>query len=493
MKFWKIIETAPEAAAARSWQQWLDGPNLDAMPHHFNSATMVGLLRTGRRVDHLPCEKCGCDHRVQKQGDKFVGICDCGKACEDMHLSAADVSEWQLNLRSLGKAVARDFGFAPILEEMGLNRTIQIALHGIECLPIILTIQPNQESFRNLACQLVARLPEGFILLAPTRRFLDDHSLMLLEQANAKFFDLESNLLRIWSNGRFQVRISGEKLFSSYSRPTVEPASGNETGRMGHVVSDIHKKLSAVESGVGEMLRRVNESQAPLTTPAVSVEGNAANTTTAAAGETNSTVVLPSPRYLLRRGAGLWRVVFEGMEGEIEFGRGISLVAYLLFNPPLGGLHGTELAKLALAQEVVQEASLGAEGDSTLHLIWERAKECKAVLQNPDASEVEKAEAMAELEQLAEVRKVTRANSEGGADKQVRAVRRAIDRLIDKLREAKDRKNDPNPSLRAFGEHLHKYLRIPSARFSGDRRSRARAGAAGRFTYERPDGIIWEE
>jgi len=265
MKFWNIIETAPEAAAARSWKQWLDGPSLDAIPHQFNSATMVGLLRTGRLVDHLPCEKCGCSHRVHRQGATFAGICECGKGCEDMRLSAAEVSEWQLNPRSLGKAVAKAFDLVPTIGDMGLNRTMQIALHGAECLPIILTIQPDLESFRNLVCQLSTRLSGGFILLAPTQRFADDGSLKLLDQANARLFDLESNLLQILANGKFRVRISGEELFSSDSQPTRKPASEDKAGRMGQVVGDIHKKLAAVESGIRDIrdLKRSEVSDSP--------------------------------------------------------------------------------------------------------------------------------------------------------------------------------------------------------------------------------------
>lgn len=207
----------------------------------------------------------------------------------------------------------------------------------------------------------------------------------------------------------------------------------------------------------------------------------------------NGAAVLPSPRYLLRRGAGVWRLVFDGKEGEIDHGRGIALVAYLLFNPPVGGVHGTELAKLAFGQEILQEASLGADGDSTRRMIQKQAKEWMAVMKNPGASDMEKAEAMEHLEQLAETLNVTRADSEGGADKQVRAVRRAIERLIDKLREANDRKNDPHPALRAFGEHLDEHLWKPSSRFGGNRRSRARAGVAGQFTYECPKGVVWAE
>ena len=210
------------------------------------------------------------------------------------------------------------------------------------------------------------------------------------------------------------------------------------------------------------------------------------------AGAIRSAMAPPCPRYLLRRGLGAWRVIFDGREGEIEHGRGISLVACLLFNSPPGGLHGTELAGMAFGQAVVHEASLGPDGDSTRRLIQRQAKECMAVLQDPLASEMERAEATEQLEELAKALKVTRAGSEGGAEKQVRAVRRAIERLIDKLREAKDRSHDPHRALRAFGEHLHEHLRKPSSRFSGSRRTRTRTEVAGRFTYERPNGIVWE-
>ncbi len=199
------------------------------------------------------------------------------------------------------------------------------------------------------------------------------------------------------------------------------------------------------------------------------------------------------PRYLLRKGIGFWRVLFDGMEGEIEDGRGIALVAYLLFNPPQGGLHATELASLVFCHVVVQEASLGADADSTRKLIQKQARAAMAVMQDPSASEMEKCEAKDELKTLAKALNVTRSDSEGNADRQVRAVRRAIERLIDKLRGATDREKRPHAALRAFGEHIDRYIWIPSSRYSGDRRARSRAQVAGRFTYERPEGVNWEE
>jgi hypothetical protein len=453
----------------------------------FDSATQAFLRSTERIVERVPCEKgCGCDHRVVPCLGGFLGVCDCGRGCEEMRLPPVDVKVWKLSLDSLGHQIAKAMGCRPNLVELGLPRTKQVASFGDKSLPLILTIQSSQRDFVSIVEQLITQVPGRFILLAPTNRFAGDDSRTLLRQVKAGFLDFES-ILRLWPNGTIAANKSAEKLLSSCCQPISGPANEDEVGRMGQVVDDIHKKISTVELVVGEMLRKVNESQTPLITPTESI-----NRTTAAAGEIKGTAVLPSPKYLLRRGVGLWRVVFDGMEGEIKSGRGISLVAYLLFNPPLGGLHGTELAKLAFGREVMQEASLGAEGDSTGQLIWKRAKECMVVLQDPDASAIEKAEAKEELEQLADALKMVGTNSEGGADKQVRAVRRAIDRLIDNLREAKDQKNDPNLALRALGEHLHKYLWIPSARFSGNRHSRTRADVAGKFTYERPDGIIWE-
>ena len=97
------------------------------------------------------------------------------------------------------------------------------------------------------------------------------------------------------------------------------------------------------------------------------------------------------------------------------------------------------------------------------------------------------------LEDLAEGLNVTRSDSHGNAEREVRAIRRAIERLIDGLLEARDRRNNPHEALRAFGEHLHRYLWIPSSRFSGSRRSRVRTETAGMFAYERPPDVIWEE
>jgi hypothetical protein len=94
-----------------------------------------------------------------------------------------------------------------------------------------------------------------------------------------------------------------------------------------------------------------------------------------------------------------------------------------------------------------------------------------------------------------EIQKLLKAYRSGGravtgAQQAVDRVRKAIKPFIDELKSANLRAGEANPVLRAFGEHLHKHLWLPSMG------ARGRAGAAGRpgcFTYEPPDGVVWRD
>lgn len=198
-------------------------------------------------------------------------------------------------------------------------------------------------------------------------------------------------------------------------------------------------------------------------------------------------------RYVLRKGKGVWDLVFNGMKTVIKDCRGMALVAQLLFHPPMDGIHGTELAALAFGQSVVQEASLAGDGEAGKKSIKQEAQECLAVIDDPAASEMEKNEARQELDRLEASLKVVNHAPASGAEKQVRAVRRAIERFIRDLRKARDPSKEAQRALRAFGEHLHQFLWIPSSRYGGSRRARVGSGMAGRFVYERPEGMRWAE
>jgi hypothetical protein len=83
--------------------------------------------------------------------------------------------------------------------------------------------------------------------------------------------------------------------------------------------------------------------------------------------------------------------------------------------------------------------------------------------------------------------------TEGNEQRQVRAIRQNIRRLLDRLAAARDARGETDEVLRAFGEHLDQYLWRPSGGGTGGKTSRERAGLAGRFTYEPPLGEKWRE
>ena len=405
--------------------------------------------------------------RMQREKD-FIGFGRNRILVAD--LEPDDIACYELDWTRLGAAIARAFAIRGEYADVGLPDTKQIGLIRGRTLPVFLTVQGD--ALGGEVAKLVLRWPQGLVLFAPTNRCMDANTLALLG-SKAAFFDLRSSV-NITGDGELVARPAAKEAFARFEARPME-AEGVEA--VAEAAASVPALAPAPEP------KEPEPEEKPGRPPLVVEKEAGAVSPTGKAG----------PRYLLRKGAGIWRLVFNGAEGEIHDGRGIALVAYLLFNPPPGGVHGTELASLVFGSAVVQEASLGADGDATRKLIQKEAQGAMAVLTNPLSSEMEKNEAKDELQNLAKALNVTRKDSEGSVDQQVRAIRRAIDRLIDKLREATDRKKNPHRALRDFGEHLHKFLWIPSSRFSGDRRARARAEVAGHFTYERPNGVVWEE
>jgi hypothetical protein len=125
--------------------------------------------------------------------------------------------------------------------------------------------------------------------------------------------------------------------------------------------------------------------------------------------------------------------------------------------------------------------------------IRDKEKEWEAVLDDENASEPEKAEALRKLEELAEFQRSHAMRSKSSADNLVRAIRLAINRLHENLAKAVNANGKPHPVLRPFADHLAKHLITPSARFNGRMGARTRAGVAGRFTYEPPEGVTWAD
>lgn len=163
---------------------------------------------------------------------RFVAVCRCEPwNCEDIILTADDVVLLELNWPKLRRAIASAFNCQDRRADFGLPGTHQIGAWSSDAVPVILTIQQEHESFRQVVAELVARLRKRFILLAPTRRFVDGPCLELLENAKAELFDLESQML-IESDGRLNARQTPGKLFEHFLPEPKEAVEGNDARRL---------------------------------------------------------------------------------------------------------------------------------------------------------------------------------------------------------------------------------------------------------------------
>lgn len=216
--------------------------------------------------------------------------------------------------------------------------------------------------------------------------------------------------------------------------------------------------------------------------------------------------------YRLWKGYKCWNLIFQGKRETLVNERGVELVEYLLKHPPDEAIHASELedrvdgsplmdgaggiergdgegGNVAEVGGVIQEGAgkklMGGRGDL---LRRELAKQ-KSIRDddNLPAEERESAE-----ETILKLLKAYQRGGKmaGGAEQAVDRVRKAIKGLIKDLMMPEVTRGKPNAVLGAFGEHLQRYLWVPSMG------ARGRAGASGRpgcFTYERPAGVVWED
>jgi hypothetical protein len=197
-------------------------------------------------------------------------------------------------------------------------------------------------------------------------------------------------------------------------------------------------------------------------------------------------------RFVLRKGLGGWRLVFEGRESVLPDEKGVGYVAALLLNPRREPMHASELANRAFGEAVIEgQRNVAMDDRDTVRAMAEARRRCQAVIDDADVSEVERKEARAELEEIESWARKHLRGTEGNEQRQVRAVRQAIRRLLDRLRDARGVVGEPDQVLRDFGEHLDRYLWQASSRGGRTRSERVRADLAGRFTYEPPQGVRW--
>jgi hypothetical protein len=177
-----------------------------------------------------------------------VGVCkdDDGTGCDDIPLTKEDVEIWELNLARLGRAISQALKCdAKDDPRLGLARTRQIASLGDAPLPVMLTVQHDEDGFGEVAAQLVARFPKGFILLAPTSRFCTASATELLSKVNAGFFSLESHVTLLPS-GKLHAPKSGAELFKGHLPEKREAVRESEAARIFAILQKLRSKRAGM-------------------------------------------------------------------------------------------------------------------------------------------------------------------------------------------------------------------------------------------------------
>jgi hypothetical protein len=160
---------------------------------------------------------------MDKTGKGFIPDWYYTKSTDDYEI----LLEW--NWENLCRLFARAFGLHPKYAEVNDPFTRQIG--EVSDLPVLLTIQSDENAFHLVAANLVASLNQPFILLAPTRRFFNIKISKLLSRRNAAFFDLASQIDSL-SNGSLQAHKSGGELFSPFLPEHREALSENDASRL---------------------------------------------------------------------------------------------------------------------------------------------------------------------------------------------------------------------------------------------------------------------
>ena len=197
-------------------------------------------------------------------------------------------------------------------------------------------------------------------------------------------------------------------------------------------------------------------------------------------------------RNILRKVADGWLLVFQGAKRLLPDYKALHFVSTLMINPSGEAIHASELASKAVGDAVIEgERNLAADDQLTYEAMKQSRREYLLVLEDASATELEQAEAGEQLAALAAWSKQWQRGTEGRVQKQARAIRAVIRRLVRWLERAVGSDGLPDGVLRGFGEHLVICLCAPSFGGRGGSRFRRFSGMAGKFIYVPTAGVVW--
>ena len=153
-------------------------------------------------------------------------LCRCDPPnCPDILLSPDDIVLLELSWTKIARALCHVFALDYKPADLGLLNTRQIGSWSIDAVPVILTIQHERSWFRTVLLELLARLRQRFILLAPTAKNIDAVSHELLASSDAAFFSLDANIT-LTAEG--SLRLTGAVPGELFAKFTPQPRDADE-------------------------------------------------------------------------------------------------------------------------------------------------------------------------------------------------------------------------------------------------------------------------
>jgi hypothetical protein len=136
--------------------------------------------------------------------------------CPHIQLARHEIIPFELNWAILARAISKALGLDTKITKLPIPHTMQIGSWSADAVPVILTIQTERRHFRQVVCELIARLHQRFILLSPTSQHFDALSLELLAAANSVAFALE-NIVNLSQSGNLQPTKTPGELFAKFN------------------------------------------------------------------------------------------------------------------------------------------------------------------------------------------------------------------------------------------------------------------------------------
>ena len=245
---------------------------------------------------------------------------------------------------------------------------------------------------------------------------------------------------------------------------------------------------------------------------------NAQVTRTTRTSTATTEPLTPAPRpphYALQLRHGAWLLTFAGQQVPLKHEQGLYYAQYLLghpnepvpaallfqkFNrrlpdsPGIAEITGPDTGEVtALSDDSIpREIFLSRDTQEILKRHKLQLAKLQATVDDPTTPEHLREDALTQRDQLRDFLLAQFHNPPAGPQQAAsKRVRKSLSRLLTSLRAPPRPGAKPDPIKSRFADFLHKYLFLPSRRFTAPGQRAARGELAGKLLYESPPQTRW--